>query len=420
MDISRENIILQKEKVYFYVLVIFAILFWLFVLATIVGPLFVLAFAFMGWLANGLFIARLKSDCVLITEQQMPELYGTFRQVCSKLELTKLPELYVVQSQGMLNAFAIRHSGRNFVVLYSDIVEAYGQSSDEMRFVIGHEIGHIQRKHILKLLFLGPARILPLIGTAYSRACEATCDRYGAFAVNNIGGALTAMMILSGGKESGRLMSSEAFSQQWYNHRGFFVSWYELISGYPTLAQRVANIIAIKNNSKAPKVSRHPISYVFAFFTFGGGGSGLGNIFITVAIIAILASIAIPNLLRAKLSANDAVARSEIYSLANALIIYSQDHDGEFPSDPTVLVNSKVPYIDKVLCGKESYGYTYQCALSKNDFQLTATPVMMGTTGTQEYQISKEDFLPEPELGQIEEQEKSGSSNQFLLNLNRE
>lgn len=404
MDLTKQNLVLAKEKVYFSILTIFAVLFWIFVLVTIVGPAIALVIAFFGWLANGLFIARLKADCVLITEKQMPELYGTFREVCAKLELSKLPDLYIVQSQGMLNAFAIRHSGREFVALYSDIVEAYGQNSDEIRFIIGHEIGHIQRKHILKLLFLGPTLIIPLLGAAYSRACEATCDRFGVFAVNNPSGAITAMMILSGGKEAGRLMSPEAFSEQHQKQRGFFVSWYELISGYPTLSQRVANIIAIKDNCAVQKTPRHPLSYIFAFFTFGGSGSGAGNIVVTVAVIAMLAAIAIPNLLRAKIAANDSVAQANLHALANALMAYSHDHGGKFPLAAASLIDAKLPYIDKVLCDKVFSGYQYRCVLREDDFELTATPVTLGTTGSQAYQLSKSDLLPQKDINSQSEQ----------------
>jgi Zn-dependent protease with chaperone function/type II secretory pathway pseudopilin PulG len=395
MDMTQEDLVLKKEKLYFGFLVFFAIIFWIFVFVTLVGPFIALVLAFFGWLANGLFIARLKADCILVTEQQMPELHGTFRAVCEKLGLSKLPELYIVQSQGMLNAFAIRHSGREFVALYSDIVEAYGQNSDEIRFIMGHEVGHIQRKHILKMLFLGPALILPLVGAAYSRACEATCDRFGVFAVNDPNGAVTAMMILSGGKEAGRLMSPEAFSLQHQNHRGFFVSWYELISGYPTLSQRVANIMAIKNNSSEQKVSRHPLSYVFAFFTFGGGSGG-GNVMITVAIVAMLAAIAIPNVLRAKISANDHIAEANLNALGTAIVTYSTNHGGKFPADSTGLTNATPPYIQQDVCGKTISGYQYKCELSETDFTLTAMPVTMGTTGTHPFQVTKSDFIADP------------------------
>ena len=68
-----------------------------------------------------------------------------------------------MQAGGILNAFATRFAARDFVVLYSDILEAYGVDSGEIRFLLGHEIGHIRSKHILKNMILLPGLLLPLL-----------------------------------------------------------------------------------------------------------------------------------------------------------------------------------------------------------------------------------------------------------------
>ena len=81
-----------------------------------------LVFAFFIWLGNGLMIAHLKSGAVLINDRQLPLLDKTFQDVCQKLDIREAPELYVLESAGALNAFAMRHCGRNFVVVNSDIV----------------------------------------------------------------------------------------------------------------------------------------------------------------------------------------------------------------------------------------------------------------------------------------------------------
>ena len=83
----------------------------------------------------------LRSEAVEVTESQLPELYKSFKEVCDRLKL-HAPRLYVMESGGLLNAFTMR-PGRNFVVVYSDLVETFGANSDEVRFVIGHEIGRV-------------------------------------------------------------------------------------------------------------------------------------------------------------------------------------------------------------------------------------------------------------------------------------
>src|SRR5690606_28191330 len=127
-----------------------------------------------------------------------------FRDVCAQLGVSQVPALYVLQSGGLLNAFATRFAGRDFVVVYSDMLEA--------------------------------------LGPAYRRAWETSCDRYGAFAAQDMAASVRAMLVLSGGREYGRRLNPAAFAGQYAEERGFFVSLHELTSTYPTLSRRVAEL----------------------------------------------------------------------------------------------------------------------------------------------------------------------------------
>ncbi len=254
-----------KEKRYFLLLAFISSLFWIGIIVSLVGPIIVALLAILIWFLNGLFIAWIKAEGVKISEDQIPELYKAFLGVCSTLGIEKIPALYVVQSDGMLNAFATRHSRRDFIVLYSDIVESYGTNSPEISFLLGHEIGHIRKKHILKSFFLIPSNFIPLLWEAYSRACEATCDRHGALASNDLDASIKALMILSGGKEIGEKMNRESFVKQYIEDRGFFISCHELMSNYPTLSQRVFNIFEITNSREPIRSSRNLLAYPFSF-----------------------------------------------------------------------------------------------------------------------------------------------------------
>lgn len=299
-SLTLMNLTLSKEKVYFTFVLIISIIVWL-LLALPIFPIFYAIVAFIAiWFANGLLVAQLRADGVRVDPEQLPELDQSLRDVCRKLEIEQVPELYIIQSGGMLNAFATRHSGRKFVVVYSDLLEAYGPGSPEIKFLLGHELGHVKRKHIIKQLLLFPGLLVPLLGNAYSRACEASCDRFGAFTSDDIDGSVNAMMVMSGGKTTGKMMNPKAFASQYSKMRGFFVSWYELISGYPTLSQRVANLLSIRDGRLPARSPRNPLAYVFAFFTVGGRGTGGANLLITVAVIGLLAAIAIPSFVKAR------------------------------------------------------------------------------------------------------------------------
>jgi len=298
-SLTPENVVAPKENTYFVIALVLAILIWTGLTLITFGMVwsFLIVIALFAWFSNGLLVAGLKADAVAVHPNQLGRLDATLRSVCQALPVKEIPELYVIQSGGLLNAFATRHSGRHFVVVYSDMLEAFGPDSAEMRFLLGHEVGHIHRNHLLRRLLLAPALFLPLIGAAYSRACESTCDRFGALASGSLESSLRAMMTLAGGKAAGREMDPLQFAQQNKTHRGFFVSWYELISGYPTLTRRMKDLLELETGRTIENPPRHPLAYLFALGSFGGGFGGRGSILMTLIVFYfffIFAALAVP------------------------------------------------------------------------------------------------------------------------------
>jgi len=302
--VTAETVVAPKEKTYFIMAIILAILGWLALTLCTVGMvwIFLAVVGVLVWFSNGLLVAGLRADAVEVHPNQLGALDRTFREVCATLGLREVPELYIIQSGGALNAFATRHTGRHFVVIYSDMLEAFGPDSPEMRFLLGHEIGHIRRNHVTMRLLLAPALFLPLLGPAYSRSCETTCDRFGALAAGDVDSSLRAMMTLAGGKTASREMDPHHFAEQNKSRRGFFVSWYELISGYPTLSRRVRDLRQLAGDQPEPSAARNPLAYLFALVTFGGGFGGRGSMLSTlffIYMVAIMSALAIPALHKA-------------------------------------------------------------------------------------------------------------------------
>ena len=269
--LKRHALTVPKETTYGNIIWVVAILCWILVALSMIGLVYAALFALFLWITNGLLIARLRSECVLVTERQLPRLHSAFVEVCRELGVADVPELYILQSGGVLNAFTTRFSGCHFVVILSEMFEACGEDSPQMRFILGHELGHIKRNHVFKRIMMLPGFMVPLLGAAYSRACETTCDRHGAFVCGDMAGALAAMMLLAGGKRACEAMDASEFARQRAVRRGFFVSLHELVSGYPTLPQRVGNLLAIKHDCKSIEVSRNPLAYVVGFLFSRGG-----------------------------------------------------------------------------------------------------------------------------------------------------
>ena len=86
-------------------------------------------------------------------------------------------------------------------------------------------------------------------------------------------------------------------------------------------------------------------------------GFTLVEIMIVVAIIALLAAIAIPNLLRARISAQEAAAAAALHTLVTAETQWRASHTSY--AALTALTSETPPYIDSTLAGGSKQGYTF-------------------------------------------------------------
>ncbi len=107
-----------------------------------------------------------------------------------------------------------------------------------MAFVLAHELTHVKRRHPLWSWVLAGSQLVPLLGPAYSRACEYTCDATAALLRPD--GAPGGLLVVAAGKRLHRLVDPVAFADQVCTEAGFWVRLTELLSSHPTLPRRVA------------------------------------------------------------------------------------------------------------------------------------------------------------------------------------
>jgi type IV pilus assembly protein PilA len=121
----------------------------------------------------------------------------------------------------------------------------------------------------------------------------------------------------------------------------------------------------------------------------GKRGFTLVEIMIVVAIIALLAAIAIPNLLRARHNANEAAAIATLRTISTAQESYRAAQNPPTYATLAQLADAVPPYIDDTLAAGEKQGYNFAVVAGANTYSATATPQVVGTTGTRNFSVSQ-------------------------------
>jgi Zn-dependent protease with chaperone function len=184
-------------------------------------------------------LAHIRGNGVKVGPDQLPEIHASAQRAASALGLAEMPEVYVIQEGGLLNAFATKWAFRRWVVVYADLIEACGENSRELDMVMAHEMGHLVLNHIRWRWILWPAFFVPFLMQAYSRACEYSADRCGWAACLDKQAAARGLLVLAAGGNLARMASLEAFLRQRDEVRGFWQTVVEWFSTHPWLTRRV-------------------------------------------------------------------------------------------------------------------------------------------------------------------------------------
>jgi Zn-dependent protease with chaperone function len=267
-----------------------SVLLWLAMVVTIIGAIYGALIALVVLIAHALFLAHVRGNAVRLGPMQLPHLWNKVVAASQRLGLREPPATYLMQSGGVLNAFATKLLGRRFIILHSELVDACDggsavQGPSEIDFVIGHEVAHLAAGHLSWLLL--PIRIIPLFGPAYSRSCEYTCDRAGHAFCGDLEISSRALAILAAGRRAGRTLNLDVFVEQRLETGGFWMAVYELNSTHPYLSKRVAALREQAVPGAAPSIGRSIAAYPLApMFGFASGGAASTAMLVCVVFAA--------------------------------------------------------------------------------------------------------------------------------------
>jgi len=287
------ELVYPRERTLGTITLVLGLLVWLgLIVGTFGGALIGLALGFVLYLfVQSTLIAHIKGNGVELSEAQFPDLHKQFTACCDRLHIKTRPQAYILNGNGGLNAFATKFLGTQFVVLMSDVVDAMDKHADGVRFYIGHELGHLRMKHLSGQLLRWPVLWLPLLGAAYSRARESTCDRHGLACSGSPEGAARALAALSAGAERWKQLDVTAYLSQANHSSGFWMSFHELTAGYPWLTKRAARVM----DTEKPMPKRNGFAYLLAaFIPYAGRLGGGFGLLILIYVVGVMAAVAIP------------------------------------------------------------------------------------------------------------------------------
>jgi Zn-dependent protease with chaperone function len=194
------------------------------------------------------FRNQLLGTTIKVTPRQFPSIYKIAEE-CAEALSVPVPTLYITNDP-RLNAFTFGTDDDAMIVIHSALVDHYER--DELKFVIGHETGHIQNKHVvyntvLQLMhqtiglllrwIVPPAEVA--LNTWYRRA-EITCDRAGLLCCGDEDAAGRALLKLAcGSKKLYAELDVDEYMNQLEEGREGVGRFAELFASHPYLTKRI-------------------------------------------------------------------------------------------------------------------------------------------------------------------------------------
>lgn len=306
------------------VLVVLAsIAIWAMLVFSILGIVYALMIGVFLFFTHVAFVTHVRGSAVKLGPSQFQELHARVVELAHRAGLAEVPDAYLMQAGGSLNALATKLFRGRMIVLFSDLLDACGDDDKARDMVIGHELGHLRSGHLDLWWLKAPGMLFPFLGSAYSRACEYTCDRWGAALAGDRGGATRGLAILAAGGKLGPAVHLPSYVAQREDLDTGWMTIGKWLSGYPPLSARIEAIEPALGG--APFVAtRGPVRAVFILAAFV-----LVPTVAAMAVVAIWAATFKPLLA----AANEEPDLSDYPALA-ALAAEAEEPEEPLPSTP--------------------------------------------------------------------------------------
>jgi Tfp pilus assembly protein PilE len=130
---------------------------------------------------------------------------------------------------------------------------------------------------------------------------------------------------------------------------------------------------------------------------------GIAVFFFGIFFLGMLAAIAIPNFLKARLEANETAAETTLKTISVAIEAYRAGHEGDYPLDEESLMGSAYPYLPIAYNNTVGHGYVFSEDFQADGYKVIATPAECGVTGVNIFTIQTGGVLTAQECGRKKE-----------------
>lgn len=183
--------------------------------------------------------ASTRGTSLQLSRSQYPDLYATMAGYTKAMALRRVPDLYLANGNGALNAFAAQAFGHEFVVVSNELfANLRRESQTGLRFILGHELAHIKLHHVSLWyqLSLCYTSWIPLLGAWLSRLREYSCDRHGAALCPD---GQVGLVLLTSGRYTEPQVNLPQLLEQGRGLHGFWVELAQLPRTHPWTVRRL-------------------------------------------------------------------------------------------------------------------------------------------------------------------------------------
>lgn len=198
--------------------------------------------------------AGVRANAIKVGPTQFPEIHARYMALAERIGVKSLPSLYVVNGNGVINAYAFSCNKRyGYVVLHAEIAQLIHRAPQIVDFVMAHELAHHRLNHVsLWRMLIGVIPgLMYLPGTAMTRAQEYSADRMALCACPGTGDSASLLAV---GPMMATDVNPEAWLQQCHeDDRSWMIRLHNILSDHSVLTKRYKALKEIE----AHGLSRH-------------------------------------------------------------------------------------------------------------------------------------------------------------------